>query len=96
MKLIKNMKLGVKLLTLVLIGAIGMVTLGISGVYSIKKADADMDNMYNRKMKAAQLLAKENNEMRMIQIRIVKRIFDSSDTQVKNNLENSIKSYEEI
>ncbi len=96
MKLIGNMKLSAKLLILVLIGAIGMMTLGISGVYSIKKSDADMDNMYNRKMKAAQYIAKENNEMRMMQICTVKRISFSSDEQVKQDLEDSIKSYEKI
>ncbi len=96
MKIIENMKLSLKILILVLVGAIGMAILGISGVASIKKADADMDNMYSRKLKSIQLLGNEINEMRMMQIRVIKHILDPDDKEIEQSLEVSISTYEEI
>ena len=95
MKLIQNMKLGFKILILVLIGAIGMIILGTMGVSSIHKASTDMDSMYSGKLQAIKRLGNEINYMRMIQVRIVKHILDPDDKEIENSIQSAIDSYEE-
>ncbi|SKB71269.1 methyl-accepting chemotaxis protein [Lachnospiraceae bacterium] len=95
MKLVQNMKVSVKILILVVIGALGMAILGVMGISSVNKASADMNNMYDRKLQAVKLLGNEINYMRMIQVRIVKHILDPDDKDIENSIQSAIDSYEE-
>ena len=72
-----------KMFIIVLVAVLGMAVLAFSGYRAMKQADADLDNMYNRKLTAVRLLGDEVNYMRMIQVRIVKHILDPSDQEIK-------------
>ncbi len=95
MKFITNLKVGFKIYLLVFIGLIGIAFTSISGLTSINKADADMTNMYTRKLQAIKLLGDEINYMRMTQVRIVKHVLDPQDKQIEESIDASIKSYDE-
>ncbi len=95
MKLITNLKVGFKVYLLVFIGLIGIAFTSITGLTSINKADADMTNMYTRKLQAIKLLGDEINYMRMIQVRIVKHIQDPADKEIEESIDSAINSYEE-
>ncbi len=92
---LKDIRIGYKILMLVLVGLIGMAILSFSGYSAMKKAGDDMDNMYNRKMKATRLLGNEINYMRMIQVRIVKHVIDPQDAQIRESIKTAMNSYEE-
>ena len=46
---IKDIRIGAKILVLVVIGLLGMAILSFSGYSAMSKAGADLDNMYHRK-----------------------------------------------
>ena len=91
---LKDIRIGYKILMLVVIGILGMAILSFSGYSAMSKAGDDIDNMYNRKMKATRMLGNEINYMRMIQVRIVKHIIDPKDTKVNASIDEAIESYE--
>ena len=90
----KDVRIGAKILVLVVIGIIGMAILSFSGYSAMSKAGDDLDNMYNRKLKATRMLGDEINYMRMIQVRIVKHILDPKDAQINASIDEAMKSYE--
>ncbi len=92
---LKDVRIGYKILVLVVIGLIGMAILSFSGYSAMSKAGDDLDNMYNRKLKATRMLGNEINFMRMIQVRIVKHIIDPKDAQIKASIKEAMDSYEE-
>ncbi|WP_081676700.1 methyl-accepting chemotaxis protein [Butyrivibrio sp. NC3005] len=92
---IKNLKIGFKILLLVFLGVFGMILIGSSGYRSLKRASADIDNMYNRKLSAIRLLGNEVNYMRMIQVRIVKHILDPQDEEINKSIDAAITSFDE-
>ncbi|MCR5756468.1 MAG: MCP four helix bundle domain-containing protein [Selenomonas sp.] len=91
---LKDIRIGVKILVLVIIGILGMAILSFSGYNAMSKASDDLDNMYSRKMKATRMLGDEINYMRMIQVRIVKHILDPKDGQINASIDEAIASYE--
>ena len=92
--ILKDVRIGAKILVLVVIGIIGMAILSFSGYSAMSKAGDDLDNMYNRKLKATRMLGDEINYMRMIQVRIVKHILDPKDAQINASIDEAMKSYE--
>lgn len=91
---LKDVRIGAKILVLVVIGIIGMAILSFSGYSAMSKAGDDLDNMYNRKLKATRMLGDEINYMRMIQVRIVKHIIDPKDAKINASIDEAINSYE--
>ncbi|SHK26153.1 methyl-accepting chemotaxis protein [Selenomonas ruminantium] len=91
----KDIRIGAKILLLVIIGLLGMAIISFSGYDAMSDAGDDMDNMFNRKLKAMRMLGNEINYMRMIQVRIVKHILDPKDAQIKASIQEAINSYEE-
>ncbi|WP_073087871.1 methyl-accepting chemotaxis protein [Selenomonas ruminantium] len=92
---LKDIRIGAKILLLVIIGLLGMAIISFSGYDAMSDAGDDMDNMFNRKLKAMRMLGNEINYMRMIQVRIVKHILDPKDAQIKASIQEAINSYEE-
>ena len=91
---LKDVRIGAKILVLVVIGIIGMAILSFSGYSAMRKAGDDLDNMYNRKLKATRMLGDEINYMRMIQVRIVKHIIDPKDAKINASIDEAMNSYE--
>ena len=91
---LKDVRIGAKILVLVVIGIMGMAILSFSGYRAMSQASDDIDNMYSRKLKATRMLGDEINYMRMIQVRIVKHILDPKDAQINASIDEAIKSYE--
>lgn len=91
---LKNVRMSFKMFIIVLVAVLGMAVLAFSGYRAMKQADADLDNMYNRKLTAVRLLGDEENYMRMIQVRIVKHILDPSDQEIKQSIGAAMDSYE--
>ena len=91
---LKNVRMSFKMFIIVLVAVLGMAVLAFSGYRAMKQADADLDNMYNRKLTAVRLLGDEVNYMRMIQVRIVKHILDPSDQEIKQSIGAAMDSYE--
>ena len=91
---LKDVRIGAKILVLVVIGILGMAILGFSGYRAMSQAGDDLDNMYSRKLKATRMLGDEINYMRMIQVRIVKHILDPKDAQINASIDEAMKSYE--
>ena len=94
MSSLKQIRISVKILLIVVVAILGMAVLGFTGYRSMVKADADLDNMYNRKLTAVRLLGDEVNYMRMIQVRIVKHILDPNDQHIKHSIHDAMDSYE--
>ncbi len=91
---LKDIRIGAKILVLVVIGIMGMAILSFSGYRAMSQASDDIDNMYSRKLKATRMLGDEINYMRMIQVRIVKHILDPKDAQINASIDEAMKSYE--
>lgn len=91
---LKDIRIGYKILILVIVGLAGMAVLGFTGYRAMSKAGEDMDNMYNRKLKATRELGNEINYMRMTQVRIVKHILDPNDAAIKASIGQAMDSYE--
>lgn len=91
---LKDIRIGAKILVLVVIGILGMAILSFSGYRAMSQASDDIDNMYSRKLKATRMLGDEINYMRMIQVRIVKHILDPKDAQINASIDEAMKSYE--
>ena len=91
---LKDIRIGTKVLMLVVIGILGMAILSFSGYRAMSKAGDDLDNMYNRKMKATRMLGDEINYMRMIQVRIVKHIIDPKDEKINASIDEAMNNYE--
>ena len=96
MKFFQNLKLVSKIMILIVIGIIGMLMLGITGINSIKKANADMDNMYNRKLTAIGLLGKERALLNLIKERTVEHILAPDDPKTETYLDEAVSEYKEI
>ena len=47
MSSLKQIRISVKILLIVVVAILGMAVLGFTGYRSMVKADADLDNMYN-------------------------------------------------
>ena len=56
---LKDIRMGYKILVLVLVGIIGMAALGLSGYLGMSKASDDIDDMYSRKLKATRWMGSE-------------------------------------
>jgi len=91
---LKDIRIGAKILVLVVIGILGMAVLSFSGYSAMSKAGDDLDNMYSRKLKATRMLGDEINYMRMIQVRIVKHILDPKDGKINASIDEAVNSYE--
>lgn len=91
---IKDIRIGAKILLLVVIGLLGMAILSFSGYSAMSKAGADLDNMYHRKLKATRLLGNEINYTRKIQVSITKHIIDPKDEQIKASIGASIDQFD--
>ena len=66
-----NIRVSFKILILVIIAAIAMATIGYQGYTAIRKANADMDIMYNQKLQAMYRLGEQKFIVRDIQTRAV-------------------------
>ncbi len=93
---LKDIRIGVKILVLVVVGILGMAVIGFSGYSAMSDADDDMDNMYNRKLKATRMLGDEINSMRMIQVRIVKHILDPKDAKINASIDEVMNNYDKV
>lgn len=91
---LKNVPIGSKILSLVVIALIGMAFIGFNGYRGLSQASDDMDNMYSRKLQATKMLGNEINYMRMVQVRVVKHVLDPKDTQVKSSIHEAMDSFE--
>ncbi|MBR1893352.1 MAG: methyl-accepting chemotaxis protein [Lachnospiraceae bacterium] len=92
---INNVKIGVKIMVLVILGIIGMMIIGTSGYRALSKASKDIDTMYNNRLQAIQLMSEEINYTRKLQSRILENITDPSDKEVISDIDKLIASYEE-
>ena len=61
---LKDIKMGYKILVLVLVGIIGMAALGISSYRGMSKASDDIEDMYSNKLKATRWMGSEMSLMR--------------------------------
>ena len=91
---LKDIRIGYKILVLVVIGIVGMAILSFSGYSAMSQAGDDLDNMYSRKLKATRMLGDEINYMRMIQVRIVKHILDPKDAKINASIDEAMNNYE--
>ena len=91
---LKDIRIGYKILVLVVIGIVGMAILSFSGYSAMSQAGDDLDNMYSRKLKATRMLGDEINYMRMLQVRIVKHILDPKDAKINASIDEAMNSYE--
>ena len=79
---------------LVALGIIGMAILSFSGYSAMSKAGDDLDNMYQRKLKATRLLGNEINYTRKVQLGVTKHIIDPKDEQIVAYVKEALESYE--
>lgn len=91
---LKDIGIGYKILVLVVIGIIGMVSLGISSYLGMSKASDDLDNMYSRKLQATRLLGTEISLMRAVKVSAVEYILEPNDTKIEESIDVNIKKYE--
>lgn len=91
---LKDIRIGAKILVLVVIGIIGMAILSFSGYSGMSKAGDDLDNMYHRKLKATRLLGEEINHVRQVQLGVTQHIIDPKNQQVIDNIRGALDSYE--
>ena len=92
---LKDIRMGYKILVLVLVGIIGMAALGLSGYLGMSKASDDIDDMYSRKLKATRWMGSEMSLMRGVQMNIVKHILDPKDKAIEEALAERINKYGE-
>ncbi|SFH89158.1 methyl-accepting chemotaxis protein [Selenomonas ruminantium] len=91
---LKDIGIGYKILVLVVIGIIGMVSLGISSYLGMSKASDDLDNMYSRKLQATRLLGTEISLMRAVKVSAVEYILEPNDTKIEESIDVNVKKYE--
>ena len=91
---LKNIPIGSKILSLVIVALLGMAFIGFNGYRGLSNASDDIDNMYSRKLQATKLLGNEINYMRMVQVRIVKHVLDPKDAKVKASIHDAMDSFE--
>lgn len=91
---LKDIRIGYKILVLVVIGVIGMVSLGISSYMGMSKASDDIENMYTRKMQAIRILGTEISLMRAVKVSVIEHILDPKDAKVEESIDVNIKKYE--
>ena len=96
MNIFRNMKLGAKIMVLIIIGVLGMVALGTMGISAIKQADADMDNMYNRKLQAVDYLGREMTYMTLLKERTVEHLLAPDDSKTTELMNEAISGFEEL
>ncbi len=92
---LKDIKMGYKILVLVLVGIIGMAALGISSYRGMSKASDDIEDMYSSKLKATRWMGSEMSLMRGVQMNVVKHILDPKDKAIEDALAERINKYEE-
>ena len=66
-----NIKVVYKLIVLVIIAALGLCWVGLTGWSYLAQADRDMEVMYTQKLQAIRLLASNRLDLRMLQTRIL-------------------------
>ena len=81
---LKDIKMGYKILVLVLVGIIGMAALGISSYRGMSKASDDIEDMYSNKLKATRWMGSEMSLMRGVQMNVVKHILDPKDKAIED------------
>ena len=91
---LKNIPIGSKILSLVIVALLGMAFIGFNGYRGLSNASDDIDNMYSRKFQATKLLGNEINYMRMVQVRIVKHVLDPKDAKLKASIHDAMDSFE--
>lgn len=91
---LKNIPIGSKILSLVIVALLGMAFIGFNGYRGLSNASDDIDNMYSRKLQATKLLGNEINYMRIVQVRIVKHVLDPKDAKVKASIHDAMDSFE--
>ncbi len=91
---LKDVRMGYKIMVLVIIGIIGMVSLGLSSYQGMSKASDDLDNMYSRKLQATRLLGTEISLMRAVKVSTVKYILEPGDAKVEESIDVNIQKYE--
>ncbi|SDG68508.1 methyl-accepting chemotaxis protein [Selenomonas sp. WCT3] len=91
---LKDVRIGYKIMVLVIIGIIGMVSLGLSSYQGMSKASDDLDNMYSRKLQATRLLGTEISLMRAVKVSTVEYILEPGDAKVEESIDVNIQKYE--
>ncbi|SFT60875.1 methyl-accepting chemotaxis protein [Selenomonas sp. GACV-9] len=91
----KDIRMGYKILVLVLVGIIGMAALGLTGYRGVSKASVDIEDMYSNKLKATRWMGSEMSLMRGVQMNIVKHILDPKDKAIEEALAERINKYGE-
>ena len=91
---LKDVRMGYKIMVLVIIGIIGMVSLGLSSYQGMSKASDDLDNMYSRKLQATRLLGTEISLMRAVKVSTVEYILEPGDAKVEESIDVNIQKYE--
>ncbi|MBQ7497451.1 MAG: methyl-accepting chemotaxis protein, partial [Selenomonas sp.] len=91
---LKNIPIGSKILSLVIVALLGMAFIGFNGYRGLSNASDDIDNMYSRKLQATKLLGNEINYMRMVQVRIAKHVLDPKDAKAKASIHDAMDSFE--
>ncbi|WP_075429094.1 methyl-accepting chemotaxis protein [Selenomonas sp. GACV-9] len=92
---LKDIRMGYKILVLVLVGIIGMAALGLTGYRGVSKASVDIEDMYSNKLKATRWMGSEMSLMRGVQMNIVKHILDPKDKAIEEALAERINKYGE-
>ena len=91
---LKDVRIGYKIMVLVIIGIIGMISLGLSSYQGMSKASDDLDNMYSRKLQATRLLGTEISLMRAVKVSTVEYILEPNDAKVEESIDVNIQKYE--
>ena len=91
---LKDIRIGYKILVLVVIGVLGMVSLGISSYMGMSQASDDIENMYTRKMQAIRILGTEISLMRAVKVSVIEHILDPKDAKIEESIDVNIKKYE--
>lgn len=76
----EDMKVNFKILIMVIIAAVGMVIVGVSGGMSIMTAQERTEDMYAVDMKAVELVGDINTGMRVVQLRAMQAMADPGRT----------------
>lgn len=98
MKWLDNIRVAYKLAILAVVTVVGMMIIGGSGYFAIKKAQADMETMYASSVQTLVYIGAANGDMRRAQAMAASAIVSANDParvkKLTNSLQESLKAVE--
>jgi methyl-accepting chemotaxis protein len=87
MNWLNDLKVGQKLIVLIVVFIIGLVGIGVTGFYYLNKTSNDMDKMYAEKLMAVELLDESRIYARRIEANIYALVLNEDVNQIQKTLE---------